>query len=80
MGRESRGTGRSASSGGRPKAGPAELMIPERYVESFFRDCAKRINKIASFGGWHFEAAKFLQDLAEALERRSADGDAPRRA
>jgi len=57
----------------------ARLMRPDRYLDVFISETADRINFIARYAPLHFEAAKFLFDLAKAL-RSDGSGDLPRRA
>ncbi len=71
-----RGNRAADRGGGGREEGP---MKPDRYRETFLAETASRINFIARIAACHFEAAKFLIDLAHGLASRG-DRDPPRRA
>ena len=47
-------------------------LMPERYTERLLRREAKRMNFILGMAHHHFEARKFLLDLAGVLGREPA--------
>lgn len=52
----------------KPDIGPAPGMSPERYVDHFFQDLARRINRVRRGSRWHVEARRFLLDLGKIPE------------
>jgi hypothetical protein len=77
--RSLRGARRGKLATDRSSGRDARLMKPDRFLDVFIAETADRINFIARYAPRHFEAAKFLFELAKAL-KSDGSGDLPRRA
>lgn len=65
----------------RPRSDSEEVpdtMAPERYLDVFYQDAARRMNFILLLASRHFEARKFLLDLNAVMSGPSRPP--PRRA